>query len=131
MQITGTVTTGRGEGHAYLARPGYRRQFQQRFAMTPFPGTLNLKLHGEDSTRFTSLQKRQGIQLSGFKEDGRTFGSVTCFPCRVNDALDGVVVIPEKSVYDDVLEVVADVCLRDALDLQDGDLVTVEVPPER
>lgn len=128
MHITGTVITGKGEGHAYLSMPGYRRQFQRHLGIQPFPGTLNLELHGENSERFTSLREQNGIHISGFEADSRTFGSVTCFPCRVNDAIDGVVVIPKKSVYEDVMEIIAEVNLRDALDLHDGDQVTVYIP---
>lgn len=127
MRITGTVITGKGEGHAYIARPGYRRQFRQRFNMQPFPGTLNLQVHDENIERFRSLQTQQAVHLSGFAVQGQTFGAVTCYPCVVNDTVEGVVVIPEKSVYTDVMEIVADVCLRDALDLHDGDRVTVTI----
>lgn len=128
MRITGTVITGKGEGHAYLARLGYRRLFQQRLDVQPYPGTLNLKLQGQHVERFASLKERQGVRISGFEEHGRTFGDVTCFPCQVNDTVEGIVIIPEKSVYEDVMEIVAEVCLRDALHLQDGDPVTVEIP---
>lgn len=127
MRITGAVTAGKGEGHAYLSMPGYRRQFQRHFDIDPYPGTLNVQLHGEHRKRFASLQEYKGVTLSGFEENGRTFGDVTCFPCRVDD-VDGVVVIPEKSIYEDVMEVVAAVGLRDALDLHDGDRVAVEIP---
>ncbi len=129
MRITGTVITGKGEGGRYISRPGYRKQFRQRFDMKPFPGTLNIRLQGEDVERFANLQEHEGIHIAGFHQGDRTFGAVTCYPCRVNDTITGAVVIPEKSPYDDVMEVVADVCLRGALHLQDGDRVTVEVSP--
>lgn len=130
MHITGTVTTGKGEGHAYMSRPGYRQQFQQHFDMQPFPGTLNLKLEGENIERFKALQEQSGIHLSGFREDSQTYGAVRCYPCQVNDAVQAVIVIPDKSVYREVMEVVSDVCLREVLNLHDGDSVTVEIPAE-
>jgi len=129
MRITGTVITGKGEGESYISRPGYQEQFRQRLDMQPFPGTLNLKLQGDDVERFANLQEYEGIHIAGFQQGDRTFGAVTCYPCRVNDTVTGAVVIPGKSTYDDVMEVVADVCLRGALHLQDGDRVTVEVSP--
>lgn len=130
MHITGTVITGKGEGSDYITRPGYQRQFKRRLGMQPFPGTLNLKLRGEYADRFRLLQEHPAVHLHGFTEHNQTFGDVRCFPCRVTGTVEGVVVIPEKSTYDDVMEIVADVCLRDMLGLKDGDKITVEIPLE-
>ncbi|MFO8132855.1 MAG: DUF120 domain-containing protein [Thermoplasmatota archaeon] len=127
MHITGTVVTGKGEGGSYISRPGYQEQFRQRLDMQPFPGTLNLRLQGDDVERFANLQEHEGIHIAGFQQGGQTFGAVTCYPCVVNDTVKGAIVIPQKSVYHDVMEIVADVCLRDTLHLQDGDPVTVTV----
>ena len=127
MRITGTLITGKGEGSTYIARPGYRRQFQRRFGMQPFPGTLNLKLQGENVERFRSLQNEPGIQLQSFTDNNQMFGAVSCFPCSVTDAVEGVVVIPARSTYDDVMEIVAEVCLRSLLGLKDGDKIAVEI----
>jgi riboflavin kinase len=69
--------------------------------------------------------------LQSFTDDNQTFGAVRCFPCRVTDAVEGVVVIPARSNYDDVMEIVAGVCLRDLLGLKDGDKITVEILRER
>lgn len=131
MHITGTVITGKGEGSTYIARPGYRQQFQRRLGMQPFPGTLNLKLQGENVERFRSLQEKPGIYLQSFTDNNQTFGGVRCFPCRVSGAVAGVIIIPVKSIYDDVMEIVADVYLRDVLGLKDGDKITVEILRER
>ena len=128
MRITGTVTTGRGAGGSYITRHGYRRQFQQHFDMQPYPGTLNLRLHGKNIRHFKTLREQPGVMLSGFYENGRHFGAVTCYPCTVENQVNGVVVIPEKSSYDDVMEIIARVCLRDTLGLQDGDRVAVTIP---
>jgi riboflavin kinase len=126
--INGEVTSGLGEGGYYMRIQGYREQFREKIGFDPYPGTLNLKLKTEDDRRTRQiLQDLEGIEIKGFREKDRTFGPVKCFKAEI-DGIEGAVVIPERTHHGfDSLEVIAPQKIRDALNLRDGDIVSVKV----
>ena len=67
-----------------------------------------------------------GKLIEGFKTPERTFGSVKCFPARVRGRR-AAVIIPSRSHYVDVVELVAPKNLREGLKLKDGDGLEIEV----
>ncbi|NIA09911.1 MAG: DUF120 domain-containing protein [Nitrospiraceae bacterium] len=126
MLIRGKVITGRGEGRFYIGKKEYSEQFQKAFGFIPFPGTLNLLVAGENHEKLRMLKEGQnGLIISGFEKDGRRFGNVKCFDCMINGIVKGVVVVPERSGYDDIMEIISDKNLRHELLLNDEDYVDV------
>ncbi len=122
-----TVFSGLGEGSYYVSLEGYRRQFREKLGIDPFPGTLNLGVAKEDMIIKKRLDKEEGIKIEGFSAENRTFGPVKAFKCRVN-GFQAFIVIPQRTHYPgDVVEVISDRKLRDALNLKDGDTVELEV----
>ena len=126
MKIKGTVITGTGEGKHYLSKKEYKRQCENKLGFVPFPGTFNIKIDIEDKKKFLKLKKQGGIFLYGFKKNSKVFGSVKCFRA-VLMGKHVVIAIPEKSSYNDVMEIISDKNLRNELNLKDGDYVEVEV----
>ncbi len=126
LELTGIVVSGLGEGKYYISQPEYKRQFKQKVDFVPFPGTMNVRLSGGDLSKVRILQDTEGISLEGFQKDGRTFGEGKLFRATINDQ-EGAVVIPLRSHYDDVLEIISKDFLRDTLGLKDGDRVTLRV----
>ncbi len=129
VQITGSVETGLGEGRYYLSRPGYEKQFERLLGWTPYPGTLNLELGGAEANKLKFLRRNPVHVVEGFSAEGRTFGGVTLHPATVNGQDCGAI-LPHRSHYTSVLELIAPVCLRDALPCQDGDKLDVVVALE-
>ena len=125
----GEVFTGLGEGAYYISLKGYRKQFVRKLGFDPYPGTLNLRLVSSlDRLIRSSLEKLPGIVIEGFEDGQRTYGGAKCFMCRINDLVQGAVLVLERTNYDDsVLEVIAPVRLRDRLDLKDGDPVKINI----
>ncbi len=125
----GEVFTGLGEGAYYISLKGYRKQFVRKLGFDPYPGTLNLRLVSSlDRLIRSSLEKLPGIVIEGFEDGQRTYGGAKCFMCRINDSVQGAVLVLERTNYDDsVLEVIAPVRLRDRLDLKDGDPVKIKI----
>jgi len=122
-----TVFSGLGEGSYYVSLEGYRRQFREKLGIDPFPGTLNLRIAKEDVILRKRLDKEEGIKIDGFTAENRTFGSAKAFKCKIN-GLTAFIVIPERTHYPgDVLEVISERKLREALKLKDGDKVELEV----
>jgi riboflavin kinase, archaea type len=126
LRFTGTVASGLGEGRYYLSQPGYIVQFQERLGYTPFPGTLNIRVDPKELLRIEGLKDWEGIRIDGFHASGRTFGGATCYGGRINGRPCHLI-RPDRSHYQDVVEVIAPESLRESLSLRDGDTVTVEM----
>ncbi|RLI09406.1 riboflavin kinase [Candidatus Bathyarchaeota archaeon] len=129
LVIKGLVFTGLGEGAYYVTREGYRQQFVEKLGFEPYPGTLNLRIVDAESLRARrELEYYPGIEIRGFKAEGRTFGAGKCFRALVNDEVEAAVVMAYRTHYGpSVLEVISPVCLREKLNLRDGDEVKVKV----
>jgi riboflavin kinase len=120
--IKGVVTTGFGEGRYYITQKGYAKQFRDKLNYEPYEGTLNIKLTPKELRNLELLKNTDGIKIEGFDKGGRTFGAVKCFNATINN-VDCAVVMPKRSHYKDVLEVISKVHLRRTLSLKDGDAV--------
>jgi riboflavin kinase len=103
-------------------------QIIEKLGFDPYPGTLNLKLTDSSDIYFRDvLSHRAGILIKGFSDGKRTYGSVKAFKAKVR-GIDAAVLLIERTHYGrDILEVIAPVNLRQALNLKDGDRVSVEV----
>lgn len=129
VTLEGVVFTGLGEGAYYVTRDHYRRQFMEKLGFDPYPGTLNLKLVTDyDIKTYSELESYPAIEVEGFKNENRTFGSVRCYPAIMENKFKGALVSALRSHYNSsVVEIISPICLRKALDLKDGHKVKVEV----
>jgi len=126
VEIVGSVAKGVGEGKFYVSKEQYAEQFFEIFGFKPFPGTLNLRVEKEYMGTFLMLKEKPGILIKGFSERDRTYGNVKCFKATIQE-LFCVVVLPERSHYTEIMEVVSKHHLRSLLNLSDGDRVIVRV----
>lgn len=131
FEIKGEVFTGLGEGAYYVSLRGYRRQFLKKIGFDPYPGTLNIRLNSPADRRLRrDLERYPNIRIEGFEDGYRTYGWAKCYPAKIDDAVDGMVILLERTHYDDsVLEVIAPVNIREKLSLRDGGTVSVKVYP--
>ncbi|MFD1514002.1 CTP-dependent riboflavin kinase [Halomarina rubra] len=132
VDLHGTVTGGMGEGRHYISLPGYNRQFVERLGYEPFPGTLNVDLDAESTRARAALDGLEPIRIDGWEDDERTYGPAFCWPATLatDDGRHETVhvVAPERTHHgQDKVELIAPDRLRDDLDLDDGDAVTVTV----
>ncbi|MCS6784743.1 MAG: DUF120 domain-containing protein [Candidatus Caldarchaeum sp.] len=125
--LEGRVFSGYGEGSYYMSVPGYVKQVEEKLGFLPYPGTLNVTLLSKDSIENRMfLQKYADIELSGFKDDRRTYGNVKAIRVLLNDTEPAVMIFPERSLYDSsVAELISQYNLRDKLGLTDGSLVRI------
>ncbi|MDP8011581.1 MAG: DUF120 domain-containing protein [Thermoplasmata archaeon] len=129
ISFAGKVVTGMGEGSYYMTRKGYIDQFKKFFNEIPYPGTFNLEVDDETIERLNYLKNNSKIKLTGFVENGRTFGDVFVQRAKIN-GINCYIVFPERGHYKNVVEIVSAVNLRKALKVNDGDLVRVEINSE-
>jgi riboflavin kinase len=128
LKFRGEVFSGLGKGAYYVGHPGYRRRFKALLGYEPFPGTLNLRLKSAGEVRRRAgLRAKRGFSVPAFTYRGREFSALKCFDglmCGEKIALT----IPKITEYDDsVMEIIAPVKLRDALQLEDGEVVEVSL----
>jgi riboflavin kinase, archaea type len=126
LSISGTATSGLGEGAFYMRQKGYKDQFRKKLWFEPYEGTLNLKIRGPDLAKLQILQETPGIEISGFESGGRTFGGAKCF-LATSGRVDCAVILPIRTHHTDVVEVISKHYLRNALGLKDGDVVELAV----
>ena len=126
VELTGTLVSGIGEGKYYITHPGYSKQFKARLGFVPRFGTFNLRLDPKDLPRFNHLRERPGLAIDQFVSEGRTFGPGKCFRAKIGD-VECAVMIPSRSHYTDILEVISRDNLRQARGVKDGDRVRIVI----
>jgi riboflavin kinase len=124
--VHGEVVTGMGEGQYYVNQEGYQEQFLSLLGFKPYEGTLNVRVHPTDVHKLALLRGAKGIRIQGFERNGRTFGDVVCHLASVQN-IECAVVVPKRSHYEDMIEIICKFHLRRTLGLKDGDLVEVRI----
>jgi riboflavin kinase len=125
VKIYGTVASGLGEGRYYVSKKPYVIEFDQKLGITPYPGTLNIKIDSLEEPKLRMLRANEGILIKGFETDDRTYGDVKAFSCSLRGKKCAAI-FPYRSVYKDVIEIISNDYLRESLNLHDGDRVGIE-----
>jgi riboflavin kinase len=113
-----------GEGRYYTEQKGYVDQFNEKLGFIPYPGTLNVEIKYIERNKLRLLKSYAAITIDEFKTENRTFGSVACFRANIN-GIDGAIVLPLRSHYSNILELISPHFLREKLNLKDGDEIEV------
>jgi riboflavin kinase len=127
--IKGFIVTGIGEGAYYV--DVYSSKLRSALGFKAHLGTLNVKIGDDESRKAVGRMKNTPpLVVSGFTHEGRTFGDVICYRVKINRKIEAAVVIAQRTHHsEEILEVVAPVNIREALDLQDDDKITLTVIP--
>jgi riboflavin kinase len=124
MEITGTIISGMGKGTYFMSQDFYIRQFQDKIHLTPFKGTLNIKIDPNAIANIISIPKNKFGIIQG---EGK-FGDVKYLQAVLNNEIDGAIVFPAKSEHtEDVLEFISDRNLRKYFKLEDGDRIRLKI----
>jgi len=120
--ISGTIEEGLGEGSYYISLKQYKEEIKKKLGFKVYPGTLNLKANKEDINPF--LNSLEPIKITGFKTKERAFGNITCYKVKLKNIL-AAIVVPERTRYENVLEIIAPFNLRNKFSLKTGDKITI------
>jgi len=101
IELVGVVVKGMGEGSYYMSLNGYRLQFISKLGFDPYPGTLNIKLDKMYIDAKQEITKYPPIIIEGFSDGKRTYGGVRCYRAKMNDTIDGAILIPERTHHAD------------------------------
>ncbi len=126
INIRGEVTSGMGEGGYYICQDGYLSQFRTRLGFEPFQGTFNVRIYPEEIGKLDIVRSTAGILIEGFVSEGRSFGNVIAYKAKIHN-IDCAIIVPERSHYADILEIIAPCSMRRTLSMSDGDRVDVKV----
>ena len=139
MRIHGIVSSGLGRAHIFMSQEHYQNQFKTIIGKGAWPGTLNIKVEGESLIQYKKLRVSAGLEegegsdielhrVKGFDRDGVSFGGATAFLATIESKEsihDCAVLIPDLTRHEDVVEVIADVFLRESCSLVDGETVSI------
>jgi riboflavin kinase len=121
-----------GEGKHYISLSGYMTQFVERLGYEPYPGTLNVDLTADSVRARAGVRSLDAVPIDAWEDDERTFGSATCYAATLSAGAetygDAHIIVPDRTHHDETqLEIIAPDRLRDALDIADGDTLTITV----
>ena len=123
MKIDGEVTTGLGKAAYFLSQEFYTNEFKRNLGFIPFPGTLNVIVSDKHLDEINEI--KDNCQNLIKPDEG--FGAVKFIEATLNDDVKGAIVFPAKTTHEEnYLEFIAEHKLRDQLNLNDGDIVSLE-----
>ena len=123
MKIHGEVATGLGKAAFFLSHVFYMKEFEKNLGFIPFPGTLNIVI---DEKYLDEISDIKNSCQNIIKPDNE-FGAVKYIEATLNGKINGAIVFPAKTTHEETyLEFIAEIRLRDVLELVDGDIVSIE-----
>ncbi len=126
ITLHGAIKDGMGEGQYYIDQEGYRTQFEEKLGFKPYPGTLNISVDKEDVGKLDVIKSTAGIYINGFSHSGRSFGDVIAYKAKIKN-MECAIVVPARSHYVDIIEVICKYHLRRTLSLNTDDRIDVKV----
>jgi len=118
--IKGKIVRGAGQAAFFTQLDWVQDQLEEKFGFRPYPGTLNLEIEGEYLAVIETLQQKKLVEL--IPPDPKFCVAKTI--SATIGGIEGVVIIPEDRVNihaANVVEVMAPVKVKDALNVKDGD----------
>ena len=123
MKVEGEVTTGLGKAAFFLSQEFYTREFEKNLGFVPFPGTLNVVVSDDHLDEINKIKN----SCENLIKPDEGFGAVKYIEAILNDNVSGAIVFPAKTTHEEnYLEFISENRLRDELNLEDGDVVSLE-----
>ena len=155
MRLSGKVSSELGRASIFMSQSHYQDQFKKILGATAWPGTLNVNVENNDLTSYIALRQKAGIdtldlddeflnkvseidtstieaiRIRGFLREGRSFGGATAYLAKISASesinISCAILIPDLTRHVEVIEVIADVFLRESLNLNDGSIVNLNL----
>ena len=130
--LKGRVVSGAKKAAFFTQLDWVLEQCLEKLGFKPFPGTLNIEILPESLLDAESIPGKKGIELIPPEPNGpidSTFCTAQVLPVSI-EGIDGAIIIPEEKVkiHDkNIIEAIAPVNLKDALNVDDGDTVTLTI----
>jgi riboflavin kinase, archaea type len=124
MEISGVIHRGAGKGAYFTQLDWVIDQCEKKLKMTPFPGTLNVRVNEDDSPGLDQFLLATDFELI---PSDPSFCAARLKKVSIN-GVAAAVVLPEMDVriHDNrTIELIAGCNLKERLGLDDGDGVTI------
>jgi riboflavin kinase len=124
--ISGKIVSGVKQGAFFTQLDWFQKQCLQKLGYKPYPGTLNIEISAEDIPIVEALEQNAKIE---FIPPDSTFCSGKAHPVEV-EGMPAAIVMPTKEVRvhgNNIIEVISDLGLKDALKVDDGDTVRLTI----
>jgi len=123
--ITGALFSGLGDGAKFVKLDWVESQIKEKLGFRPYYGTINLRLDRASIDIVRKLKDNEGVKI--VPPDPK-FCVAKTFKAKIMGKVEGAIILPEATVHGkDTLELLAPINLREALDLEDGQQVEVEI----
>lgn len=122
--VRGKVVEGVGQGAFFAGLDWVKEQCRSKLGFEPWPGTLNLQLLAEDAD---IVNKAFGGKCVTIVSPDRSFCEGSCIRAQIG-GIPAALVMPEEKVRvhsERIVEILAPVKLKEALQLRSGDVVSV------
>ncbi len=120
LTVTGKIVSGEKKRAFFTQLDWVQNQCQEKLGFKPYPGTLNLEIESAKIPQIEALLKKRGLELVPPDPD---FCVGHVYPVNIM-GVGGAVVAPAEDVRvhnKNILELLAPTCLKEALDVDDGD----------
>jgi len=124
--LTGKIVSGAKQGAFFTQLDWFQEQCMEQLGFRPYPGTFNIKISIENVPVIEALEKKTEID---FIPPDSTFCSGKAVPVTAQ-GIQGAIILPAAEVRvhgKDIIEVIAPLRLKEALDVEDGDSITLIV----
>lgn len=125
FEFTGEVVSGKGQGKFFTRAEWARAAFRELVAIDPWPGTFNLRVSDRASkAAWRELNEASGLLLQA---PDPAWCNGRCYPALLPQGdLRAAIIVPEVDGYEpDQVEIIAEVSIREALGVGDGDRIVV------
>ena len=126
--LLGRLATGIGQGRHFTRLEWARAQFMEKLGIDPYPGTVNVIVDDPDAMPvWVRLKRTPGIRIDN-PNDGPHDCDARCYRVSIEGKIDAAIVLPEVDGYPPAqVELIAEIGVRDALGIEDGDAVRLEI----
>ena len=124
--LNGKVVSGVRKAAYFTQLDWVQEQCMEKLGFRPYPGTLNVEISEESLSIIEALQKEQGIELN---PPDTEFCAARAMLLSVG-SVSGAIIIPAEDVRvhgKNIVEVISPLRLKDALQVKDGDSLTLIV----
>lgn len=126
LVLTGKIVSGVGKAAFFTQLDWVQDQCEEKYDFRPYPGTLNLEIKEDGLSVIEALQNRPATELIPTDPN---FCTARTLPVSLGSQ-KGIIIIPAEDVRvhgKNIVEIMAAVRIKDMLNVNDGDVITVLV----
>ena len=126
MLLKGKIISGIKQGAFFTQLDWFQKQCVEKLGYVPYPGTLNLEISTEDIPKVEAIEQKSEIE---FIPPDSTFCSGRAHAIDI-EGMRAAIIMPAREVRvhgKNIIEVISEVKLKDALGADDGDSVELTV----